>query len=109
MHDREYDELLAINQVKHPVRKLAQQSPPGAGFGIDDNLLSRLGFDAGKRDANGEQESFGCLTAACAIPSRRFRDIRLGLCREQDGHIPSCLRISASATAQDTTAPGFCR
>ena len=44
-----------------------------------------------------------------AIPRRCLGNIGLGLWRDEDRHIPSCLRISASATAQDTPAPGFWR
>jgi len=50
VRDGEHDNQYSIDQIKHPVRKFAQQSPPGSTFDIDHDLRSGLCLDPGESD-----------------------------------------------------------
>ena len=111
MHDCKYDDLPTIDQVKHPVRKLAQQCTPGTRTGVNDDLRSWMRLDASERDFHGEQKLLTRTNAPLPIPRRDLGNICPSFRRKDypRRHNPSCLRIAASATAHDTPAPGFCR
>ena len=110
-HDGEDNDALAVDEIQHPMRKLAQQGSSGSGGGINDNLCGGLFLYPRKRVAYGKKEPFRCQNASLAIPCGGLGNIdpSFGSKGDLSGHNPSCLRISASATAHDTPASGFCR
>lgn len=111
MRHGEDDELFAIDEIEHSMRKSAEQCSPCAGFRIDHHLRSRLSFDARERGTDREKESLGGLSASVAIPPRSVGDVSRCLAGEDKPrlHNPSCWRISASAAAQDRTESGAWR
>lgn len=67
-HDGEHHDPLTVDQVKHAVRKLAEQRPTSAGFRIYDDVGRRLCFDPTQGDSNSEQKVFGGAYTPVAIP-----------------------------------------
>lgn len=110
-HDRKHDNPPAFGQIKHPVRKLADQRPPRPCCAIHNRMRRRLRFNPSQRRPDRSQKIFRGTNTPLAIPRRGFGQIGLCLRRENDacGHSPFCWRISASATAHETAAAGFCR
>lgn len=111
MHDGENNNPIAINEVKDAMRKSSQQSPPGTRSLIHRHTRSRLGFNPGKGVSDLKQELLRSTHASLTIPCHRLRDVILGLCCEDKLHRykPCCFRMESSATAHETTEPGFCR
>lgn len=106
MHDGKYDDVLAVDEVENPLGKLAQQRSSGTGLGIDYNLCGGLCLDARKGNTHRQQKSFRGTNAPFAIPRHSLGNVGAGL-RGEDNlcrHNPCCLRILASATAQETPA-----
>lgn len=109
MRHGEDDELVAIDEIEHPMRKSAKQRPACAGFRIDHDLRSRLSFDARERDTDREKEPLGGLSTSASIPRGSLGDVSRCFAGENEPrlHRPSCWRISASAAAHDRTESGF--
>ena len=110
-HNGENNDELAVDEIQHPVRELVQQGSSRSGGGIHDSLSGGLLFYPRKRLAYGQKKPFRCQNASFTIPCGAFGNIEPSFVSEGDltGHNPSCLRISASATAHDTPVSGFCR
>ena len=70
MDDGKHHETIAIDEVEHPLGKLAQQGATGTGRSVQDHLGGGLGLDPLKRVGHGEQKPIRRTGAARRIPGQ---------------------------------------